>query len=73
MVLTLGLGGPAVLAPELGPAAGAAGGAHTHAVGVVGGQEGAGGAVLQQRGQDQHGVPPAVNHLGHTLRRGGEG
>lgn len=42
---------------------------HSNAVGVVGAEERTGGAVFEQRRQDQHGVPPAVCHLCNSLER----
>lgn len=47
-----------------------AGGAHANAVGVVGGEQGCGHAVFQQRRLDEHGVPPVVGHFRHSLKQG---
>lgn len=41
--------------------------AHAHTVWVISAEERTGGTVLKQRRQDEHGVPPAVRHTGHTL------
>lgn len=67
--LTLRRDGPAVICPQLAQrhVAGRAWWTHPHTVGVVGSEERAGWTVFEQRRQNQHRMPPAVSHLGHSL------
>lgn len=67
--LTLRRDGPAVICPQLAQrhVAGRAWWTHPHTVGVVGSEERAGWTVFEQRRQNQHRMPPAVRHLGHSL------
>lgn len=69
--LTLWLCGSAEVRSELDLRGVARGARRTHsnAVRVVGAEERTGGAVFEQRRQDQHGVPPAVRHFCNSLER----
>ncbi len=67
--LTLWLDSSAVICPQLRlrHVAGRAWWTHAHTVRVVGSEERARWTVFEQRRQNQHWMPPAVSHLGHSL------
>lgn len=68
--LTLWLDGSAVICPQLSQrhVAGRPWWTHPHTVRVVSSEERERRAVFEQRRQNQHRMPPAVGHLGHSLR-----